>query len=146
MTLFSLLKTLNAYKFIYIVSQSCWFLSNFLNSCFLCYRNQNVFQIQWRLLFPAFIIVYSVYSIHPNAEEIPDHICHFASAIYCNNSFRCNNIKIGSEMEMEDHRDNYIQTYISYLNSLRANYNLYSKGLLYLSHHNLFELLLNFCS
>ena len=81
--------------------------------------------------------------IHPNAEKIPDHIHHFVSAMYCNNSFWCNFMKILPEMEMEGHRNNYIQTYISYLNSLRANYNLYYKSLLFLLQYSLFELVSN---
>ena len=52
-------------------------------------------------------------------------------------------MKILPEMEMEGHRDNYIQTYISYLNSLRANYNLYYKSLLFLLQYSLFELVSN---
>ena len=83
--------------------------------------------------------------IYPNAEKIPDHISHFASAIYCNKRFWCNN-KIRSEMVMEGHRDYYIQTNISYLNSPRGNHNLYSKDLLHSLQYSLFELLLNFCS
>ena len=81
--------------------------------------------------------------IHLNSEEIPDH---FASAMYCNNGFWCNDIKICSEMEVEGHRDDYIQTYISYLNLLGANHNLYSKDLLFLLQYSLFELISNFLS
>ena len=69
--------------------------------------------------------------IHPNAEEIPDHIRHFASAVYCNNTFWCNDMKIRCEMEMEGHKDDYIQSYVSYLNVLRANYDPYPKGVFF---------------
>ena len=146
MKIFVLLKNCTVSKYIhcYLKCLSClnikirsypyWYNSYFL-LCF-CYRNQNVFQIQSRLFFPHSLMYIPFLDlneiIHPNCEEIPDHVCHFASAMYCNNDFWCNDIKIRSEMEMEGHRDNYIQTYISYLNSLRANYNLYSKGLLFL--------------
>lgn len=96
----------------------------------MCSRYNQDFFFQHSLMYISFLDLNEI--IHPNCEEIPDHIRHFASVMYCNNDFWCNDIKIRSEMEMEGHRDDYIQTYISYLNSLRATYNLYSKGPLFL--------------
>ena len=66
--------------------------------------------------------------IHPNAESIPEHIWHFASAIYVSDSFWNNPNAVTKELQMEANSDDYISTYLSYLNMLQATYNLVTKG------------------
>ena len=69
--------------------------------------------------------------IHPNAESIPEHIRHFASAIFINGSFWNNPNAVTKELQMEANSDDYISTYLSYLNMLQATYNLVTKGKYY---------------
>ena len=66
--------------------------------------------------------------IHPNAESIPEYIRHFASAMFVNESFLNNSNAITEELQMERNTDNYISTYLSYINMLQTTYNLVTKG------------------
>ena len=66
--------------------------------------------------------------IHPNAESIPEYIRHFASAMFVNKSFWNNSNAITEELQMERNTDNYISTYLSYINMLQTTYNLVTKG------------------
>ena len=68
--------------------------------------------------------------IHPNAESIPEHIRHFASVIFVNESFWNNPNAVTEELKMEANSDDYISTYLSYINMLQATYNLVGKYLL----------------
>ena len=43
--------------------------------------------------------------IHPNAENIPEYIRHFASAIFVNESFWQNSNAITLELQQEGHSD-----------------------------------------
>ena len=66
--------------------------------------------------------------IHPNAESIPEYIRHFASAMFVNESFWNNSNAITEELQMERNTDNYMNTYLSYINMLQTTYNLVTKG------------------
>ena len=66
--------------------------------------------------------------IHPNGESIPEYIRHFASAMFVNESFWNNSNAITEELQMERNTDNYISTYLSYINMLQTTYNLVTKG------------------
>ena len=66
--------------------------------------------------------------IHPNAESIPEYIRHFASAMFVNKSFWNNSNAITEELQMERNTDNYISTYLSYINMLQTTHNLVTKG------------------
>ena len=66
--------------------------------------------------------------IHPNAENIPEYICHFASAVFVNEDFWNNDRNILHELQLEAHREDYIQSYISYINMQRTTYNLVTRG------------------
>ena len=66
--------------------------------------------------------------IHPNAENIPQYIHHFASSVFIKGDFWNNNHKILEELQLEAHRQDYIQSYISYVNMQRTTYNLVTKG------------------
>ena len=69
--------------------------------------------------------------IHPNAESIPEHIRHFAGAIFVNDCFWNNPNAVTEELQMEANTDDYISTFLSYLNMLHAAYNLVTKGKYY---------------
>ena len=97
----------------------------------MCSRYNQDFFFQHSLMHIPFLHLNEI--IHRYAEEIPNHIHHFASAIHCNSTFWCNDRKIRCEMEMESHKDDYILTYVSYLNALRANYDLYAKGFFFVT-------------
>ena len=71
--------------------------------------------------------------IHPNAESIPEYIRHFASAMFVNESFWNNSNAITEELQMERNTDNYISTYLSYINMLQTTYNLVTKGKIFFS-------------
>ena len=66
--------------------------------------------------------------IHPNAESIPEYIRHFASALFVNDSFWNNSNAITQELQLERNSDDYINTYLSYINMLQTTYNLVTKG------------------
>ena len=62
--------------------------------------------------------------IHPNAENIPEYIRHFASAMFVKKSFWHNSNAIIKELQLEGNLDEYIHTYIRYVNMLQTRYNL----------------------
>ena len=66
--------------------------------------------------------------IHPNAESIPEYIRHFASAMFVNESFWNNPNAVTEQLEMEANTNDYISTYLSYINMLQATYKLVTKG------------------
>lgn len=54
--------------------------------------------------------------IHLNAENIPEYIWHFASAMFVNESLWQNPNAISQELQQEGYSDDYINTYLSYVN------------------------------
>ena len=66
--------------------------------------------------------------IHPNAENIPEYIRHYASAIFVNGSFWDDQTKVIQELQMEGHRQDYIDSYMSYIKMLKSTYHLVTKG------------------
>ena len=66
--------------------------------------------------------------IHPNAEIIPEYICHFASAMFVNDSFWMNRTLVAEELQKEGIFDGYVDTFLSYLDMLQKTYNLVTKG------------------
>ena len=58
--------------------------------------------------------------IHLNAESIPEHIRHFASVIFVNESFWNNPNAITEELQMEANTDDYITT-LPYINKYVAS-------------------------
>ena len=73
--------------------------------------------------------------IHPNAESIPEHIRHFASAIFVNESFWNNPNAVTQELQMEANSNDYISTYLSYISMLQATYKLVTNILLVFRSH-----------
>ena len=71
--------------------------------------------------------------IHPKAEDISEYIRHYASAIFVNDSFWNDSNKVLEELKMEGHRQDYIDSYMSYVEMLRITYSLVIKGKLFLS-------------
>ena len=68
--------------------------------------------------------------IHPNAENVPESLCHFASAMFINGYYWNDMAKVQHDMEIECHRSDYILTYMSYISMLKTSYDLYSRGVL----------------
>ena len=66
--------------------------------------------------------------IHPQAEDIPEYIRHYASAVFINSSFWHDLKKVEDDMKMEGHSQDYISSYISYLQMLGINYRLVIKS------------------
>ena len=66
--------------------------------------------------------------IHPNAESIPEYIRHYASAMFVNCSFWDDQIKVIEELQMEGHRRDYIDSYMSYITMLKSTYHSVIKG------------------
>ena len=66
--------------------------------------------------------------IHPNAENIPEYIRHYASAVFVNASFWNDQSKILSEIQYEGNHNDYIKAYMSFVNMQHATYNLVTKG------------------
>ena len=68
--------------------------------------------------------------IHPNAENIPHGLLHFASAMYHNSQYWEDTDKVRSDMEHESHYNDYIDSYISYLSMMRKLYSLFTEGII----------------
>ena len=66
--------------------------------------------------------------IHPQAEDIPEYIRHYASAVFVNFSFWHDLKKVEDDMKMEGHRQDYISSYMSYIQMLATTYRLVIKG------------------
>ena len=71
--------------------------------------------------------------IHPMAEDIPEYIRHYASAMFVNESFWTDSHTVLEELKMEGHRQDYIDSYMSYVEMLKITYSLVTKGKLFLS-------------
>ena len=66
--------------------------------------------------------------IHPNAENIPEYIRHYASAIFVNGSFWNDSSKILDDMKFKGHHNYYIQSYMSFIDMQSKTYGLVTKG------------------
>ena len=66
--------------------------------------------------------------IHPQAEDIPENIRHYASAVFVNGAFWNDSNRVLDEMKMEGHRSDYINSYVSYIDVQRTTYRLFIKG------------------
>ena len=67
--------------------------------------------------------------IHPNAENIPPHLLHYASAIYHNSQYWQNLDNVRRDLEHECHNNDYIDSYISYLSMMQTTYSLFTEGI-----------------
>ena len=56
--------------------------------------------------------------IHPQAEDIPEYIRHYASAVFVNSSFWDDSKKVKDDLKMEGHTQDYISSYMSYVQML----------------------------
>ena len=66
--------------------------------------------------------------IHPQAEDIPEYIRHYASAVFVNGAFWNDSNRVLDEMKMEGHRSDYINSYVSCIDVQRTTYKLFIKG------------------
>ena len=66
--------------------------------------------------------------IHPQAEDVPEYIRHYASAVFINYSFWHDLKKVEDDMKMEGHSQDYISSYMSYVQLLGTTYRLVIKG------------------
>ena len=66
--------------------------------------------------------------IHPQAEDIPEYIRHYASAVFVNGAFWNDSNRVLDEMKLEGHRSDYINSYVSYIDVQRTTYRLFIKG------------------
>ena len=66
--------------------------------------------------------------IHPKAEDIPEYIRHYASAVFVNSLFWDDSKKVADGMKMVGHSQDYISSYMSYLQMPGTNYRLVIKG------------------
>ena len=63
-----------------------------------------------------------------NGESIPEYIWHCASAMFVNSSFWNDQTRVFEELKMEGHRNDYIQSYMSYIEILKFTYKLVTKS------------------
>ena len=63
-----------------------------------------------------------------HAENIPDYIRHYASAMFVNETFWNDNSKILQELQLEGHCNDYIKSYMSYVEMQCTTYKLVTKG------------------
>ena len=68
--------------------------------------------------------------IYTNAENIPDTLRHFASAMFTNGCYWNDAHKIRHDLKTECHNSDNVLTYLSYISMMKASYNLYSRGFL----------------
>ena len=66
--------------------------------------------------------------IHPQAQNIPEYIRHYASAVFINGSFWNDLNRLQDELNMEAHLSDYINSYISYIEMQRTTYRLVNNG------------------
>ena len=66
--------------------------------------------------------------IHPNAENIPEYIRHYASAVFANESFWNNPSKILNEIQFEGNYSNYIKSYMNFVDMKCTTYKLVTQG------------------
>ena len=85
--------------------------------------------------------------IHPNAENMPPHLLHYASAIYHNSQYWQNIDNVRRDLEREYHNNDYIDSYISYLSMMQTTYSLFTEGItcfLYIFNNQYFYVLYNY--
>ena len=66
--------------------------------------------------------------IHAQAEDIPEYIGHYASAMFVNSSFWDDAKRVEDDLKMEGHIQDYISSYMSYIQMLGSTYRQVIKG------------------
>ena len=102
------------------------FLNNFFQGLKMASRYNAVYFFQHSLMNIPFQDVNSI--IHPNAENIPPHLLHYASARYHNSQYWQNIDNVRRDLEHECHNNDYIDSYISYLSMMQTTYSLFTEG------------------
>ena len=93
-------------------------------------RYNSVYFFQHSLMNLPFSNINSI--IHPNAENIPFTLLHFASAMYYNNQYWEDTDRVKADLQLESHYNDYINSYISYISMVRTIYSLFAEGITYL--------------
>ena len=101
-------------------------------------RNNKDCLCQHSLMNIQFTNLYDI--THPKAGIIPEYLHRFASAMFTNNKYWNNLVKVKHDLEMKCYRADYINTYLSYINMTKSSYNLYSKGFMIWEDFRLFWL------
>ena len=65
--------------------------------------------------------------IHPQAENIPEYIRHYASAVFMNGSFWNDLNRLQDELNMDAHHSDYISSFMSFVEMQRTTYRLVNK-------------------
>ena len=65
---------------------------------------------------------------NPNGENIREYIHHYASAVFVNVSFWNDQSKILSEIQYEGNHEDYINSYMNFVDMQQVSYNLVTKG------------------
>ena len=92
-------------------------------------RYNSVYFFQHSLMNLPFSNINSI--IHPNAENIPFTLLHFASAMYYNNQYWEDTARVKADLQLESHYNDYINSYISYISMMRTIYSLFREGITY---------------
>ena len=95
-------------------------------------RYNSVYFFQHSLMNLPFVNINDI--IHPNAENIPYSLLHFASAMYHNSQYWKDMHKVRQDMELESHYNDYIESYISYLSMMQTIYSLFTEGITHFFH------------
>ena len=66
--------------------------------------------------------------IYPLVEDIPEYIRHYTSAMFVNSSFQDDMNKVQDNLAMEGHSEDYIRSYMSYIQMNQTTYRLITKG------------------
>ena len=88
------------------------------------YSQEYIFQLSLMNI----LFTYPNEIIHPNAGSLPEYIRHFASVMFVNASFWNNSNAITEELQIKGNTDDYINTYLSYINMPKTTCNLVTKG------------------
>lgn len=66
--------------------------------------------------------------IHPNAGNITEYIRNYASAAFVNGSSWNGKSRILNEIQFQGNHNNYINSYMNFVDVQRTAYNLVTKG------------------
>ena len=91
-------------------------------------RYNSLYFFQHSLMNLPFVNIDNI--IHPNAENIPHPLLHFASAMYYNSQYWEDTNRVRADLEHESHDNDYIDSYISYLSIMRTIYSLFTEGII----------------
>ena len=92
-------------------------------------RYNSVYFFQHSLMNLPFVNINNI--IHPNAENTPHPLLHFASAMYYNSQYWEDTDRVRADLEHESHYNDYKDSYMSYLSMMQTIYSLFTEGIIY---------------